>query len=88
MGVSTLPTRVRADTKMYTKVCVTMNFACKSFAALVAVRILLDCFEAAVAPALILVTSMWCKKSEQPMRIGFWYLGVGCGTIVCALSSY
>lgn len=31
---------------------------------------------------------MWYKKSEQPTRIGFWYLGTGTGTIVGALSSY
>jgi MFS family permease len=65
-----------------------MNCACKNFASLVAVRVLLDCFEAAVAPALILVTGMWCKKSEQPTGIGFWYLGTGTGTVVGVLASY
>ena len=42
-------------------VCVTMNCACKSFPALVAVRVLLGCFESAVAPALILITGMWAS---------------------------
>ncbi|KAJ9156839.1 Major facilitator superfamily transporter [Coniochaeta hoffmannii] len=68
--------------------CVTMNCACKSFPALVAVRVLLGCFESAVAPALILITGMWYKKAEQPTRMGLWYLGTGTGTIVGALSSY
>ncbi|RDW80905.1 MFS transporter-18 [Coleophoma crateriformis] len=69
-------------------VCVTMNCACKNFASLVALRVLLGCFEAAVAPALMLITAMWYKKNEQPLRIGIWYLGTGCGTIVGALLSY
>jgi sugar phosphate permease len=57
--------------------CVAMNCACKNFASLVAIRVLLGCFESAVPPSLILITGMWYKKSEQPTRIGFWYLGVG-----------
>lgn len=69
-------------------ICVTMNCACKSFPALVAVRVLLGCFESAVAPALILITGMWYKKTEQPIRMGLWYLGTGTGLIVGALSSY
>lgn len=66
----------------------TMNCACKNFASLVAVRVLLGIFESAVAPSLLLVTGMWYKKEEQPVRIGIWYLGTGTGTIVGALSSY
>lgn len=42
-------------------ICVTMNCACKSFPALVAVRVLLGCFESAVAPALMLITGMWAS---------------------------
>ncbi|KAL3420336.1 allantoate permease [Phlyctema vagabunda] len=68
--------------------CVTMNCACKNYASLVALRVLLGCFEAAVAPSLLLVTGMWYKKEEQPFRIGIWYLGTGGGTIVGALLSY
>jgi len=47
-------------------ICVTTNSACKNFGSLIAVRVLLGCFESAVAPALILITGMWYKKSEQP----------------------
>jgi MFS family permease len=65
-----------------------MNCACKNFASLVALRVLLGCFESAVAPSLILITGMWYKKNEQPFRILIWYLGTGCGTIVGALFSY
>ncbi|MCJ1388520.1 hypothetical protein MMC18_001367 [Xylographa bjoerkii] len=68
--------------------CVATTSACKNFGSLVTVRVLLGCFESAVAPALILLTSMWYKKNEQPPRIGFWYLGTGTGTIIGALASY
>lgn len=47
-------------------VCVATTSACKSFGSLIAVRVLLGCFEAAVAPALILITGMWYRKNEQP----------------------
>ncbi|KAK8108515.1 hypothetical protein PG984_014316 [Apiospora sp. TS-2023a] len=67
---------------------VALTAAANNWAALVTLRVLLGCFEAAVAPALILITSMWYKKSEQPLRVGFWYLGTGTGTILGALSSF
>lgn len=67
---------------------VTLNSAAKNWAALATLRALLGCFEAAVAPALILVTSMWYKRSEQPARVGFWYVGTGTGTIIGALTSF
>jgi len=41
-----------------------MNCACKSFASLVVVRVLLGCFESAVAPALILISGMWYKVNK------------------------
>ncbi|KAI0103122.1 allantoate permease [Hypoxylon sp. NC0597] len=67
---------------------VTLNSAAKNWAALATLRTLLGCFESAVAPALILVTSMWYKRSEQPARVGFWYVGTGTGTIIGALTSF
>ncbi|KAI1497792.1 allantoate permease [Biscogniauxia marginata] len=67
---------------------VALNSAAKNWAALATLRVLLGCFEAAVAPALILITSMWYKKSEQPARVGFWYVGTGTGTIIGALTSF
>ncbi|KAK5133554.1 hypothetical protein LTR08_007593 [Meristemomyces frigidus] len=69
-------------------ITVTMHCVCKSFGGLVTVRLLLGMFEAAVAPCLLIITGMWYKRSEQPMRIGIWYLGVGTGVVVGALSSY
>ncbi|KAK8050300.1 allantoate permease [Apiospora phragmitis] len=67
---------------------VTCNSTSHNWAGLVALRVLLGCFEAAVAPALILITTMWYKKSEQPPRVGFWYVGTGVAKIVGALTSF
>jgi MFS family permease len=65
-----------------------LTCVCKNYGALVATRVLLGCFESAVAPSLILITSMWYKKKEQPLRTGIWYLGVGMGTIIGSLISF
>lgn len=62
--------------------------AARNWAALVALRVLLGCFEAAVAPALILLTTMWYRRDEQPPRMGFWYVGTGTGSVIGALASY
>lgn len=62
--------------------------ACSSFASLAAVRFLLGMFESAISPSLILVTSMWFKRDEQPARVGLWYIGVGCASIFGALMRF
>ena len=67
---------------------VAVTSACKNYGALVTTRVLLGCFEAAVAPSLILITSMWYKRHEQPPRVGIWYLGTGTGTIIGSLLSF
>jgi MFS family permease len=47
-------------------------------AGLIATRFFLGFGEAAVAPGFSLITSMWYKKSEQPLRHGIWFLGNVC----------
>lgn len=69
-------------------IIVTVTSACHSYAGLVTTRVLLGCFESAVAPSLMLITTMWYKKNEQPPRVGIWYLGTGTGAIVGSLLSY
>lgn len=58
-------------------VMVACTSAAKNFGGLVSLRVLLGVFESAVAPALILISSMWFKRHEQPLRIGIWYCGTG-----------
>ncbi|KAG9744338.1 MFS general substrate transporter, partial [Aureobasidium melanogenum] len=67
---------------------VTVTAACHSYTGLIITRVLLGCFESAVAPSLMLITTMWYKKNEQPPRTGIWYLGTGTGTIIGSLLSY
>ena len=48
--------------------------AAQSYADLIILRLLLGIFEACVAPILVLITSMWYKKSEQAKRISWFYM--------------
>lgn len=66
----------------------TLNCSAKNFGGLMTLRVLLGCFESAIAPALILITSMWYKRNEQPRRMGIWYLGTGTASIMGALVAY
>ncbi|OGE58608.1 hypothetical protein PENARI_c001G11152 [Penicillium arizonense] len=66
----------------------TLNCTAKNFPGLMVLRVLLGCFESAIAPALILITSMWYKRDEQPRRMGIWYLGTGTASIMGALVAY
>ena len=67
---------------------VTCTAACDSYASLAVCRFLLGAFESAISPSLILVTSMWYKRDEQPRRIGFWYTGVGTAVMAGSLVSF
>lgn len=62
--------------------------ACSSYGSLVATRFLLGCFESCISPSLILITSMWYRREEQPLRVGFWYVGVGTATITGSVMSF
>ncbi|KAI2792686.1 hypothetical protein POX_b02727 [Penicillium oxalicum] len=66
----------------------TLNCSAKNFGGLMTLRVLLGCFESAIAPALILITSMWYTRTEQPRRMGIWYLGTGTASIMGALVAY
>ncbi|KAI7314689.1 major facilitator superfamily transporter [Hortaea werneckii] len=67
---------------------VTCTSAANSYASLAALRFLLGMFESAISPSLIVVTSMWYKRDEQPRRVGTWYIGVGCASIIGSLMSF
>jgi MFS family permease len=68
---------------------VAVTAACSDYAGLIVTRLLLGAFEAAVAPSLILITTMWYKRQgEQPVRTAIWYLGTGTGIMIGALISY
>lgn len=84
-----LPTAKYLSTMVFLwGIVVTATSACKNYTALVVTRTLLGCFESAVAPSLILMSSMWYTREEQPRRVGVWYLGTGTGTVVGSLVSF
>lgn len=62
--------------------------AAKDYHSLLAARIFLGIFEAAVAPALMLISSQWYTKFEQAPRFSLWYCGLGVGQIVGGIVSY
>jgi MFS family permease len=45
-------------------------------------------FEAAIAPCLMLLSSMWYTRAEQAPRFSFWYCGLGVGQILGGIISY
>ncbi|KAG8625999.1 hypothetical protein KVT40_006400 [Elsinoe batatas] len=62
--------------------------ATKNYTGLLISRIFLGIFEAAVGPCLIIISSQWYTKNEQPARFGLWYTGVGAGQVCGSLLSY
>lgn len=46
--------------------------ATRNYAGLLTARIFLGIFEAAVGPCLMIISSQWYTKHEQPSRFGFW----------------
>lgn len=62
--------------------------AANDYKSLVAVRVFLGIFEAAIAPSLMLISSQYYTKSEQAPRFSFWYCGLGLGQIVGGAVSY
>ena len=69
-------------------IVLTMNCVCHDFASLVALRVLLGCFESVTAPALVVLTGMWYKRPEQVLRMGYWYQGTSIGPAVSSPVSY
>lgn len=62
--------------------------AAKDYSGLLATRIFLGIFEAAIAPCLTLISSQWYTKPEQAPRFSFWYCGLGFAQIVGGAVSY
>ena len=62
--------------------------AATNYGSLLAARIFLGIFEAAIAPSLMLVSSQWYTRSEQAPRFSFWYTGLGLGQIVGGIVSF
>lgn len=62
--------------------------AAHDYRSLLAARIFLGIFEAAIAPSLMLISSQWYTKAEQAPRFSLWYCGLGFGQIIGGAVSY
>ena len=62
--------------------------AAGNYHSLLAARIFLGIFEAAISPCLMLISSQYYTKSEQAPRFSFWYCGLGIGQILGGAISY
>ncbi|KAG4432797.1 hypothetical protein IFR05_011733 [Cadophora sp. M221] len=62
--------------------------AVKSYPGLLIQRFFLGFTEAGIAPAFSLITAMWYKRQEQPLRYAIWYSSVGIGTLIGTLILY
>ena len=62
--------------------------ACKSFSGFMAVRFFLGLFEAAISPALVLLTGRFYKRNEQVIRVLVWYSMNAWAMLVGALMSF
>ncbi|CAG7922001.1 unnamed protein product [Penicillium olsonii] len=49
--------------------------ATTNFAGLMVARFFLGCAEASLSPGFTLITSLWYRTSEQPLRHGIWFCG-------------
>lgn len=62
--------------------------AAKNYPSLVATRFLLGLFEAACLPLFAVITSVWWRRAEQPLRVCMWYGTNGVATMVGSAMSY
>src|ERR1700712_598787 len=59
-----------------------------NYHSLLAARIFLGIFEAAIAPCLMLISSQYYTKTEQAPRFAVWYSGLGFGQVIGGLVSF
>lgn len=59
-----------------------------NYHSLMASRIFLGIFEAAIAPCLMLISSQYYNKKEQASRFSIWYSGLGVGQVLGGLISF
>ncbi|KAJ7192625.1 putative MFS transporter [Mycena pura] len=62
--------------------------ASTNYASLAACRFLLGVFEAGCLPIFAVLTSVWYRRAEQPLRVAIWYGTNGLGTIMASAFSY
>ncbi|WWD21335.1 hypothetical protein CI109_105819 [Kwoniella shandongensis] len=80
--------RVMGTVCFFWGIVCTCTAACHNFAGGLINRVILGALEAAVTPGLGLMTPMWWKLDEQPVRHLTWYCFNGVASILGSLISY
>ncbi|KAJ6458931.1 MFS general substrate transporter [Mycena vitilis] len=62
--------------------------ACKNFGGLFVVRLVLGMCEGCVTAGFLLVTAMFYTRTEQTLRVGFWFLMNGTAQIISGFVSF
>ncbi|KAF9255327.1 MFS general substrate transporter [Marasmius fiardii PR-910] len=62
--------------------------ACKNFTGLFIVRCILGACEGAITAGFLIVTSMFYTRTEQTVRVGYWFLMNGTAQIISGFISY
>lgn len=62
--------------------------AVQDFKGLLIVRFFLGAAEASISPGFSLITGMWYKREEQPLRHGIWFLGNAIATMFGGLLAF
>lgn len=65
-----------------------VHAACHDFAGIATVRFFLGITEATVAPAFAILVGSFYKRSEQPLRQCFWFVGNAFAGIIGGLIAY
>lgn len=69
-------------------IVISCTAAVKTYRQMLGVRILMGVFDAAIPPALMLLSAQYYRKDEQAMRYAFWFSSVGWGLICGGAISY
>ncbi|KAJ5798679.1 uncharacterized protein N7503_006184 [Penicillium pulvis] len=69
-------------------VIVIAHIGATNYAGILVLRFLLGMAEAGVSPCMMVLTSMFYKRSEQPLRMAIWLSANGMATIVGALLGF
>ncbi|KAF9884834.1 hypothetical protein FE257_001177 [Aspergillus nanangensis] len=64
------------------------HIGAKNYAGILVLRFVLGMAEACVSPCMMNFTSMFYKRSEQPLRMAFWLSGNGMATMIGALLGF
>ncbi|KAM5343629.1 hypothetical protein ACJ41O_012166 [Fusarium nematophilum] len=77
-----------AGTSLVWSIVLVCHAAVQDFRGLLIARFFLGAAEASISPGFSLITGMWYKREEQPLRHGIWFLGNAIATMFGGLLAY